>query len=119
MKTEVIYIHKIKETITFYIGKNAKDNFDVIDMGEPNDLWFHSNEESSCHVVAKIPEDIDLNKKKMLTIIKKGALLCKENTNKLKSLSTHVFMYTCVKNVIKTDIPGTVHLSEKAKLIDC
>lgn len=119
MKTEIVYFENIKEEITFYIGKNGKDNFDIIDMGEPNDLWFHSNEGSSCHVLAKIPEDIDLNKKKMLTIIKKGALLCKENTNKLKSLSSHVFMYTCVKNVIKTDTPGTVHLSEKAKLIDC
>ena len=55
----------------------------------------------------------------MITIIKKGALLCKENTNKLKSLSKHVFMYTHVKNVVKTNIPGTVTLSEKAKLIDC
>ena len=119
MKTEIVYFENIKEEITFYIGKNGKDNFDVIDMGEPNDLWFHSNEGSSCHVVAKIPEDIDLNKKKMLTIIKKGALLCKENTNKLKSQSNHVFMYTCVKNVVKTNVPGSVILSEKAKLIDC
>jgi predicted ribosome quality control (RQC) complex YloA/Tae2 family protein len=117
MKTEMIYFDNIKEEITFYIGKSDKDNFDVIDMGEPNDIWFHSNEGSSCHVVAKIPEDI--NKKKMITIIKKGALLCKENTNKLKSLSKHVFMYTHVKNVVKTNIPGTVTLSEKAKLIDC
>ena len=117
MKTEIVYFCNIKEEITFYIGKNDKDNFDVIDMGEPNDIWFHSNEGSSCHVVAKIPEDI--NKKKMFTIIKKGALLCKENTNKLKSQSNHVFMYTYVKNVVKTDVPGSVILTEKAKLIDC
>ena len=55
----------------------------------------------------------------MFTIIKKGALLCKENTNKLKSLSNHVFMYTYVKNVVKTNVPGTVILNEKAKLIEC
>ena len=64
MKTEIVYFENIKEEITFYIGKNDKDNFDVIDIGKPNDIWFHSNEGSSCHVIAKIPENININKKK-------------------------------------------------------
>jgi hypothetical protein len=32
MKVEEIYIESINKTVTYYIGKNAKDNFKVIDI---------------------------------------------------------------------------------------
>jgi predicted ribosome quality control (RQC) complex YloA/Tae2 family protein len=114
MKTEDIYIHKIKETITFYIGKNAKDNFDVIDMGSSEDIWFHANDESSCHVIAIIPENLD--KHGIKSIIKIGAQLCKQNTKKLSSLNNVEIMYAQLKNVTKTSIPGAVTVVNSKKI---
>ena len=80
MKTEVLFLQGLNREITFYIGQNKNENFDVIDKGTHNDLWFHANEISSCHVVASIPEDIKNKERKY--IIKAGGLLCKKYTNK-------------------------------------
>lgn len=111
MKTENIFIQGINQEITFYIGKNQNENFDVIDMGSENDLWFHANNISSCHIVAIIPENIAKNELKY--IIKAGALLCKINTNKLKNLKDVEIIYSQLKNVEKTSIPGCVEVIEK------
>ena len=78
MKTENVYIQALDREIVFYIGKNQDDNFNVIDMGNENDLWFHAKDIPSCHVVCKIPDDVE--KKDLRYIIKTGALLCKNNT---------------------------------------
>ena len=118
MKTENIYIDALKREFTFYIGKNQNENFEVIDKGSKNDLWFHANNISSCHVVCSIP-DI-LSKKEIRYIIKVGALLCKNHTNKLKSIKNVEIIYTCIKNVVKTDVPGCVITqSQNTKIIIC
>jgi len=108
MKTEVVFIQGLNREMTFYIGKNQTENFDVIDKGKPDDMWFHAKNESSCHVVCDIPTGIVQNKKMLLYIIKTGALLCKQNTNKLKSQSKVEITYTLCKNIVKTEIPGCV-----------
>ena len=107
MKLESIFIKGVDRYIHFYIGKSKDENFNVIDKGNENDLWFHAKEFSSCHVIAKIPQDIT-EKKNIKYIIKIGALLCKNNTNKLKSLKNIEIIYTPIKNVIKTNILGCV-----------
>ena len=116
MKTENIFIPKLKDTVTFYIGKNAKDNFDVIDMGSEDDIWFHANNESSSHVVAIIPDEID--KKELKSIVKIGAQLCKQNTSKLTSLKNVEIIYTQLKHVKKTSVIGCV-LTTNTKTIIC
>jgi predicted ribosome quality control (RQC) complex YloA/Tae2 family protein len=108
MKTENLFIQGLNREITFYIGKNKNENFDVIDKGSSHDLWFHANDISSCHVVAILPDDI--NKKDLKYIIKTGALLCKINTNKLKSLDNVEILYTQIKNIEKTNILGCVKI---------
>ncbi len=118
MKTEIVYIEKIHAEITFYIGTGPKDNFEVIDMGEPDDIWFHAKDESSCHVVVELPDDIQLDKSELKTIIKKGARLCKQHTNKLNNNKDTAFIYTPVKNVTKTKIAGCV-LTKDTKIIIC
>ena len=92
MKTEIILIQGLKREVTFYIGKTQSENFEVIDKGSPDDLWFHAKDVSSCHVVCEVPEN--LNKKELAYIIKTGALLCKNNTNKLKGLKNVEIIYT-------------------------
>ena len=118
MKTETVFFENIENEITYYIGKNAKDNFCVIDIGGPDDIWFHAKEISSCHVVAKIPDLCELNKKELHTIIKKGALICKQNTSKLINSTGVEIIYTSVKNITKTNIDGCV-ITDKIKTIIC
>jgi len=116
MKTETIFIRGLEREIIFHIGKNELDNFDVIDKGSMRDLWFHAKDVSSCHIVGEIPEDIQSNKKMRNYIIKIGALLCKQNTDKLKSQKKVEIIYTTCKNIAKTDIPGRV-ITENLKSI--
>ena len=114
MKIENILIKPLKREITFYIGKNQNENFEVIDKGKTDDLWFHAKDLSSCHVVCDVPNDID--KKDLRYIITIGALLCKSNTNKLKSQKNVNIIYTQIKNVTKTDVDGCV-LTQNFKTI--
>ena len=116
MKTENIYIDALKREITFHIGKNQNENFEVIDKGKPTDLWFHAKHISSCHVVCEIPDN--LSKKETRYIIKVGALLCKSNTNKIKGINNVEIIYVFIKNVIKTHIPGCV-VTQNTKTIIC
>jgi predicted ribosome quality control (RQC) complex YloA/Tae2 family protein len=96
MKIEEIYIRSLLSDVKFYIGENRHDNFDVIDMGMPHDLWFHAKNVSSCHVVAELPDD-KLTKKELQEIIQHGCRLCKENTSKLNGLHNAEFIYTQIK----------------------
>jgi len=116
MKTENTLIKSLKREIIFYIGKKQTENFEVIDKGKAHDLWFHAKDISSCHVVCEVPDDID--KKDLRYIITVGALLCKNNTNKLKSLKNVDIIYTQIKNVTKTDVDGCV-LTKNVKTIVC
>ena len=116
MKLEEIYFDSLERKITFYIGKNAKENFQIIDKGEPDDLWFHIKDISSCHVIACIASIQDLEKEELKEIIERGALLCKENTFKVASLHNVSIIYTYLKNVTKTKTIGCV-LTKNTKTI--
>lgn len=116
MKTENIFIKTLQREVTFYIGKNQNENFEVIDKGENDDLWFHAADVSSCHVVCNVPSNID--KKDLRYIITTGALLCKNNTNKLKTMKNVNIIYTKIVNVVKTDVLGCV-VTKDAKTIVC
>lgn len=115
MKTIVLFVKGLNRDITFCVGQNKKDNFELLDVGKPDDLWFHASSHSSCHVLAIIPEDI--GKKDLMYIIKIGASLCKSNTNKLRSLCDVEIIYSSIKNVHKTAIPGCVNVFNKKSII--
>ena len=116
MKTETILVQGLKREVTFYVGKNQNENFEVIDKGVARDLWFHAKNESSCHVVCILPENT--NKKELFYIIKAGALLCKNNTSKLKGLKNVEIIYTKIENVTKTSVSGCV-LTKNTKTVTC
>jgi predicted ribosome quality control (RQC) complex YloA/Tae2 family protein len=118
MKVTEIHFDKEDISIQFYIGQNASDNFFVLDNSKPTDIWFHLKDISSCHVVASIPEDIKIDKKTMKKIINTGALLCKQNTLKAKSMYNIPVMYTFVEHVAKTKVPGSV-IAENIKFVIC
>ena len=107
MKTETYLFEKLNQPVTYYIGKNANDNVEVIEKSvNSSDLWFHAKDMSSCHVVAVMPYSID--KKQLRYIIKKGAILCKQHTLKLASIKNLEIIYTTLSNVKCTNIPGQV-----------
>ena len=66
MKTELRHIPALNCEIQFVVGTDAQDNFVIIDSAEPTDMWFHLSGHSSCHVIAKMPQDITLDKKQKL-----------------------------------------------------
>jgi len=118
MKSETIFIQGLNKEMTFWIGTSQQDNDEIIDKASLNDIWFHANNISSCHVICRIPSDDIKSKEKekskgkdMKYIIKMGALLCKNNTNKLKGTSKIEFVYCPIKNLTKTDIMGCVSVS--------
>ena len=118
MKTENIFIQGLNKEVTFWIGTSKEDNDEMIDKASPEDIWFHANNISSCHVICRMTDQNNdsenkskKQKKHIKYIIKQGALACKTNTNKLKTASKTEFVYCPVKNLTKPDIVGCVSVS--------
>jgi predicted ribosome quality control (RQC) complex YloA/Tae2 family protein len=96
------------ELFSYVVGENSFENFQLIDEANLNDLWFHANNLPSCHVVVKI-ENKNLEKKTIQKIITQGALLCKYNTNSLKSLNKIDFLCCNIGNLKKGKKEGSVY----------
>jgi len=105
MLLKTIYIPKINHSVEFMIGTNAADNFKVIDESNPTDLWFHIENDSSAHIVAKIHNKLD--RKGLNAIIKQGSQLCKQFYTKGNTDNICV-VYCKIHDIQKTDIPGKV-----------
>ena len=116
MKTIYYTLPTSKRIITYHIGKNAKENTEVlIPSCAEEDLWFHAENESSCHVVALMQPH--LQKKEKHQLIKYGAYLCKYYTNKLRNEDEVVISFTRVKNLKTLCIPGMVEYTYSGSII--
>jgi hypothetical protein len=126
------FIPSLKINVVYKIGKDAQNNFELIDKADQNDIWFHLKDVSSCHVIAclkniqyttrddELPNFYDikfdtLDKKEKQQIITQGALLCKQYS-KLKSAKNVNIVYAKIEDVHKTDVPGSV-FTYKSKVI--
>jgi predicted ribosome quality control (RQC) complex YloA/Tae2 family protein len=94
--------------INYYIGKSAKENFEIIDAAMDHHLWFHVEGEPSGHVIAEMPDT--MNKKYMRYIVKQGAVLCKQHS-KYSSQPNCKIVYTNIEYVNKSDKLGSVTIS--------
>lgn len=112
MKTVRRYISALGDDIEYIIGQHASDNFVIIDNSKEDDLWFHINNEPSGHVIAIMPDNIELSKKQLRQIITQGALVCKENS-KYKSHHNLEVVYAYIKNIEKTNITGKVMITNQ------
>jgi predicted ribosome quality control (RQC) complex YloA/Tae2 family protein len=113
MKIETIFFENIQKEIEYIIGNNKTENFEIIDNSQPDDVWIHANNVPSCHVIVKIGKD-KIDRKEFKKLIKRGALLCRQYTNKIKNdNNVSEFVFTRVKNVKKTDVIGQVTLLEQ------
>lgn len=102
MKIETIDIDGKQYNVL--IGRNSADNDLVIDISEPEHIWFHFKDTSGPHIVLQcdsilVPKNILQNVGNKLYTYKKSA-----NMNEK-------IMYTEIKNVRKTKVKGCVTLS--------
>lgn len=110
MPEKSIYFPKLGQDIKYTIGKNAADNFAILDLAEPHHIWFHVEGSPSSHVIAEVPADYHtaFNKKNILGIVKQGAILCKQHSTSASAKNVSI-MYSEVANVQKHEhIVGTV-----------
>jgi len=109
------FLSEINQSIVFYIGTTAKENFEVIDIAMENsrNLWFHVENNPSNHCVAIVPQEID--RKQRRYIIKHGAVLCKQYS-KFNSMRNIPIIYTTIDNIEKTEITGMV-ITRRTKVI--
>jgi predicted ribosome quality control (RQC) complex YloA/Tae2 family protein len=102
MKTEIFNYEGTDYTII--IGKNKKENWQIIDESLETDVWFHVSDSPSCHVILKNMVNISSIP---IQVIKRSAYLCKINSN-AKYEKKSVIIYTPICNVKKTNIEGEV-----------
>ena len=103
-------------SVTFHIGQNAEENNHLVQISNPEDIWFHAKQISSCHVVAYLPS-IKLEKKELQKVIRQGSLLCKQHTKKLSSIPKVEIIYTKIKNIERTTTIGCVLTKEWKEII--
>ena len=90
--------------IIYRLGRNARENFELIDSADKNDWWFHLDEYPSGHVIVDsniINEEIKIFAGKLV-----------KNYSKMKDKNNIKIVFTQIKNVVKTKIIGTVILKQ-------
>lgn len=100
----MINLHK--DSFTIVIGRNAQENWQILDNASKNDLWVHLNDLASPHIIIKKNPKYKLKPKD----IKLAGLLCKQYS-KYKKENNVEYCYTKVKNVKKGKDVGEVELS--------
>jgi len=102
------------QTFDIFIGKNAAENWKLIDDADTFDLWFHLDDKPSCHVVLKQNISNALNNTANThninypnQIIYFAAEQCKLNS-KYKHLQKLKITYTNISNISKGKEIGSV-----------
>jgi predicted ribosome quality control (RQC) complex YloA/Tae2 family protein len=94
-----IYIEN--KVFKIIIGRNANENDMIIKSSHPLDLWFHLSNVPSAHLVLKNKGE-RISKRYLNTI---AGMLFEYNN---KALRTTNVIYTEIRNVKRTDVPGRV-----------
>ena len=97
---------------TYYIGKNARENWDLYDKAEPFDIWFHLDKESSPHVFLELRNNDEPN----LETILEGAKLCKQFSKKKNSTNVNV-IYCPKEYIYKGKFVGEIIIKNNIKTI--
>lgn len=113
MKIE-LFTHGSKE-YTISIGKNKEENWQLIDASHPNDIWFHVDNQPSCHVILKNDDQVKL-KDLPRQVLKRAAYLCKINSA-AKTQSKCDVIYAPISAITKTSVVGQVTVGGSTKLM--
>jgi len=94
------------------IGKNSKQNWQIIEEALPNHIWFHlADDRPSCHVILSVPDGIDI-KQIPKQVIKHCCVLCKSNTNKFKNEKNVPVIYSQVSHISLGEKEGQVYTKQ-------
>ena len=104
-------------------GKNAKENWNLIDESSSDDLWFHIDDYPSTHVILEYDENI--KEVELEKYINECVELCVEKTPKIKSYVPKIksvkVIYSKVENIKKGKSVGEViilnHHLVKSKIV--
>ena len=97
-----IIIHNNNKYI-ITIGKNAIDNWKIIDDAESDDIWCHLENMPSSHVIIHSCDKKEI----MKDLIYQAAIMCKKHSKSSKVKNVNV-IYTMIKNVKKANDIGSV-----------
>lgn len=93
--------------MTIVVGKNASDNWNIIQNSSPSDIWFHNKSFPGCHVIIR-DEEPDCDR------IMEAAEMCKENSKyKFKNMK---ISYTPISNIILGTSVGSVQFISNRKV---
>lgn len=113
MKNLKVFDMDYNSDLEVLVGQNAQDNWDIIDISNQNDIWFHLENNPSSHVILKIPTDCKKIHKQTLLYC---AMICKE-TSKFSHHKKLTIIYTEIKNITKGIDIGSVHTKKIKKII--
>jgi predicted ribosome quality control (RQC) complex YloA/Tae2 family protein len=100
----------INQDTTYWIGRNAQDNWDIINKSEQNWLWIHLDKFPSGHVIV-CKDIISITDEEIIY----GCNLCRQYS-KYKNLNPLCFVYSKIKNLtLGTDI-GSVSFKSNKKI---
>ena len=111
MITQIIELNAT--TFTIKIGRNAKENWDLIDSSSPDDVWFHLESMASPHVVISRPEPSILIPK---ALIYKCGIVCKKYSSCRTETNVSV-IYTEIQNISKGKEIGSVYTKNTKKIL--
>jgi predicted ribosome quality control (RQC) complex YloA/Tae2 family protein len=114
MSNEIIIFNNIEYQL--FIGKNAKHNWELIDMSDPDDVWFHIENYPSTHVILKNPDKLEI-KKIPHQILYLCCVKCKNRISKYRTINNLSVCFTQIKNVKKGIEIGSVY-AENIKSIN-
>ena len=79
---------------TCYIGTSAKENWEILSSAGDADIFFHLTKFPSCYVILSTDGDTNVS----VDVIRKAAMICKENT-KFRNIFKVSVDYTPCNNV--------------------
>ena len=93
----------------YRLGRNAIENFKLIDDSHPEDWWFHIDGFPSGHCVVSSLENLIINKE-----IKKTAGALVKSYSKYKDLKKVKIVFTQIKYIVKTKNIGEVIIKNES-----
>lgn len=115
----VLFLQYTHDGITYNIkiGKNSKQNWQIIEEASPRDIWFHlAGDMPSCHVILQVPDGMAF-KDVPRQVIKHCCVLCKSNTNKFKSVPNIPVNYTLIEHVTLGTVEGQVFITNEKTIV--
>lgn len=102
---------KSEMSVEVRVGKNAKDNWKILDEASPDDLWFHLDDQPSPYVVLVTSSAEGCHTK---TDIVACARMCKSRS-KAKHEKRVVVVYTPVSNLRKGRATGEAIIVDESQ----